>query len=105
MSKLLSKLKTLVQARARGPRRYKTQPASPDEAERLPRPEVTEAPAQQGKLPEVTEASPTEVKIATTQPATASRPAPAVQKLSTDEDQTDALEGERVVDLLKGKQS
>jgi hypothetical protein len=38
-------------------------------------------------------------------PAAASRPAQARQELSVDEDQTDALEEERVVDLLKGKQS
>ncbi len=98
MSSLLSKLRSLVQAKARGPRRYKTQPAPPD------KPEVTKAPARRSKLPEVTEASPVEAHVMT-RPAAASRPAPARQKLSADEEQADALEEERVVDLLKGKQS
>jgi hypothetical protein len=91
LSSLLSKLKSLVQAKARGPRRYKTQPTPPDE------PEVTEAPARRSKLPEVTKASPVEARV--------TRPVPARQELSADEEQTDALEEERVVDLLKGKQS
>ncbi len=98
MSSLLSKLRNLVQAKARGPRRYKTQPAPADE------PGVTEAPARRSKLPEVTKATPVEARVIT-RPAAASRPALARQELSADKEQTDALEEERVVDLLKGKQS
>jgi len=98
LSSLLSKLRNLVQAKARGPRRYKTQPAPADE------PEVTEASARRSKLPEVTKATPVEARVIT-RPAAASRPALARQELSADKEQTDALEEERVVDLLKGKQS
>ena len=58
MSSLLSKLKTLLSAGARGPRQYEREPTPPEETEspEAPAPEVTDAPAHQRDLPAVTEA-------------------------------------------------
>lgn len=125
MSSLFNKLKALVNARGRGPRRYRAEPAPPTEAERgrPPVPEVTEAPAHRHKPPEVTEAPQVEsatslrrersverpvesIEVSAQPDATAtSRPALVVKEPRTDESQTDALEEERVADLLKGKRS
>jgi hypothetical protein len=66
-------------------------------------PEVTEAPARRRKKPEVTEAPLVEAHVAE-QPA-AKRERLAVKGAQANEDQPGALEDERVVDLLKKKQS
>jgi hypothetical protein len=121
MSSLFSKLRSLVSARVRGPRRYETKPAPPTETarERPPEPEVTEALARQHKLPEVTDAPqvesatsprherPAESLEVSAQPAptASSRPVLVVKEPRAEQSQTEALEEERVADLLKGKQS
>jgi hypothetical protein len=100
LSSLLSKLRTLVQAGARGPRPRKVKPpAEPQEP--LVVPEVTEASARRRKQPEVTEAP--LVETIAGQPAER-RERLAVKGTGADEDPPGALEEERVVDLLKKKQ-
>jgi hypothetical protein len=102
LSSLLSKLRTLIQSGARGPRPRKVKPpAEPQEPSVVP--EVTEAPARRRKQPEVTEAPLVETHVA-------EQPAERRKRLATKgaragEDQPGALEEERVVDLLKKKQS
>jgi hypothetical protein len=108
MSSLLSKLKRLVSARVRGPRRYRKVPQTSDEAsqEPAPAPEVTEAPARQRELPEVTEGRPG--KRAAAPRASDSTPdqrASALQESvqgSHGPDEDEALEDDRIVDLLMG---
>ena len=101
MANLLSKFRAMVNARVRGPRRYKRKPID----ESGPEPEVIEAPARSQKLPEVTEA-PQAKSTATPAQATATparRPFTRVKEPGADKEQADALEEERVADLLKDK--
>jgi hypothetical protein len=101
MSSLFSKLKALVNARVRGPRRYKKEPQPQAETAPATRPvpEVTEAPARRVKLPEVS------VETSTRPAATVTRqPAARAEEPEADGSQFEGLEEERVVDLLKGKQ-
>lgn len=104
MSSLLSKLKTLVQAGARGPRRRQKAPGKAQTAAQEPDsvPEVTDATAQRRTLAEVTEASSAQAA----QPqAAALKPAHDLAEPGPDEVHSGELEEERVVDLLKGKQT
>ncbi len=112
MSSLFSKLKALVQSSARGPRRKKRAPKAAQEAaqeaaqiaaqEAVSVAEVTEAIAQRRVQAQVTETSP--AQVARPQ-AAAYKPASSVAEPEPDEEQAGALEEERVVDILKGKQS
>ena len=106
MSSLLDKLRALVSANVRGPRRYnKEREALAETAqEPAPVPEVTEAPAQRRQVPEVTEAPQVAQDSARTAVPT-STAASRVEEPKQDEDQADALEEERIVDLLKGQES
>jgi hypothetical protein len=109
MSSLFSKLKALVNASVRGPRRYKreSEPRSETAKGAHPVPEVTETPTRRRKLPEVTEAPQVESAEVPVRPAATSTSQPATQfeDSETDETHTDTLEEERVADLLKGKRS
>jgi hypothetical protein len=100
LSSLFSKLKTLVQSGARGPRRRKKAPDGAREPGSIA--EVTKSTARQRNLAEVTEAPP--AYVARPQ-AAVSKPAPVVAEPKPDEEQAGALEEERVADLLKGKQA
>ncbi len=95
MSSLFSKLKALVQSGARGPRRKKKAAQAPASVA-----EVTEATARRRIQDEVSQASPAQVA----RPKAAVRK-PAAAEAEPDEEQAGALEEERVVDLLKGKQT
>jgi len=106
MSSLLDKLKALVSANVRGTRRYNKEPEAPAETGEDPAsvPEVTEAPAQRRKVPQVTEAP--QVAKDSTRTAVPTRTAASrVKEPEQDENQADALEEERIVDLLKGQES
>lgn len=116
MSSLLSKLKTLISAGTRGSRQHKRESTPPDETEpqEAPVPEVTEAHAHQRDLPPVTEAPLAEptarpaesIQVSSRSDSTAvRRSAKPVKDADTGKDQSEALEEERVVDLLKGKSS
>lgn len=105
MSSLLNKLKTLIGASARGPRRY----AANDDAPRpgtsvasAPR-EVTDARVSQNDNHETVEAR----RVMTSPSRTASsspEPSP-IEEPDPDAAQIEELEDDRIVDLLKGKQS
>ncbi len=106
MSSLFDKLKALVSARARGPRRYRQAHEAPDEAaqETAAVPEVTEAHAHRRKMPEVTEGQqPTTETARPARTAGAGQPAPRLQERAEAPDRDDALEDDRIVDLLKDK--
>ena len=114
MSSLLSKLKTLLSAGARGPRQYEREPTPPEETEspEAPAPEVTDAPAHQRDLPAVTEAPLAEptARPAESIPVSSRSDSTAVRRSvkpvkDADKDQSEVLEEERVVDLLKGQSS
>jgi hypothetical protein len=103
MASLLRKLKDLVNVSVRGPRRYKAEPAPPTET---PVPEVTEAPARRHRLPEVSEAPQVEAEAPVRRVATpGSQPGKRVEEPETGAEGAEALEEERVADLLKGEQS
>ena len=105
MSSLLDKLRTLISSNVRGPRRYRKEsspPAEPQESSRAP--EVTEAPARKQKVPEVTEA-PEAYEAPSQVAATTRQQVSRVEEPRKEEDETEALEEERIVDLLKGEQS
>ena len=103
MSSLFSKLKALVNAGARGPRRYKRKTRPQGEAAKArPVSEVTEAPAHRRELPEVTEAPQIEQKIEQIETPTRKRPT-QLEEPETDQTQSDALEEGRVADLLKDR--
>jgi hypothetical protein len=106
MSSLLDKLKALVSANVRGPRRYNKEPEAPAGTAEEPTsvPEVTEAPAQRRQVPEVTEAPQAAQDSARTTVPT-STAASRVKESEKDADQAGALEEERIVDLLKGQES
>jgi hypothetical protein len=99
LSSLFSKLKTLVQSGARGPRRKTKAPGRAQEPGSVP--EVTKATARQRVQAEVTEASPAQ---AAQLRAAVHKPALTVAEPAPNEEQSGALEEERVVDLLQGKQ-
>ena len=102
MSSLFSKLRALVSARARGPRRHRQAPEAPGET--APVPEVTEAPARRREVPEVTEGQ--QLNATSAQPATtagADQPAARLEERAEAPDRDDALEDDRIVDLLKDK--
>jgi hypothetical protein len=106
MSSLFEKLKALVSARARGPRRYRQAPEAPDEAaqETASVPEVAEAPAHRRKMPEVSEGQQPAAAIdRPARTASAGQPAPRLQERAEAPDRDDALEDDRIVDLLKDK--
>jgi hypothetical protein len=105
LSSLLSKLKALVQASARGPRRRQKAPGKAQTAEQQATsvPEVTEATAQQRARAEVTEASP--AQVAQAHQAAARQPAHDLAESEPGKAPSGALEEERVVDILKGKQT
>jgi hypothetical protein len=69
-----------------------------------PTPEVIEAPARRRKLPEVTEGRQPATPTARSSDAPISG-ASRVETAQEDEEETKALEEERIVDLLKGEKS
>ena len=106
MSSLLGKFKSLMIARVRGTRRYdrEMEPA-PEETEAPgPVPEVTEASLRQIELPEVVEA----LQVDHAPPRTVT---PTIQSTSRVEAprkegvQSEPLEDDRIVDLLKDDES
>lgn len=103
MSSLLDKLRALVSAGVRGPRRPKreTEPSAQTAQGSAPLPEVTEASPRRQKLPEVTEAPQEPVQQVPLAGQTASR----IDEPPAEEAQGRALEEKRIVDLLKGKRS
>jgi hypothetical protein len=105
MSSLLERLKALVSASVRAPRRYETKPEPPAETlqDRTILPEVTEASHRQQKLPEVSEAEANEA-LSHEKTSTASEPRRQVEALE-DEELTDQVEEERIVDLLEDKKA
>jgi hypothetical protein len=103
MSSLLGKLKTLINANLRGAERKET-PAAEGAQESMEVPEVTEAPTGRQKLPEVTEATQSHSELARPA-ASASEAASRVAESQQDEERTETLEEERIVDLLKDKES
>jgi hypothetical protein len=101
MSSLLSKIKTLLTAQARGPRRYRSQPSPQTEEEAPPsaRVEVTEAPHGRQERPEVTEGA---IRPALASQSPPSPPASSrITQSARDEAAQDALEDSRVADLLQ----
>jgi hypothetical protein len=106
MSSLFDKLKTLLGASARGPRRYKKEPAPSAKAERDqgPVPEVVEAPARRQKMPEVVEAPLAESVQTLTQAPASSTDQPVIRVRERAEDQPETLEEGRVADLLKDQE-
>ena len=105
MSNLFSKIKALLSAQARGPRRYEQAPPPPTEKTRSADAEVTEAPARRTELPEVTEAPIKTKAPARTAASPSSRPASRIEEPGASETHASPLEEERVADLLKGQQS
>jgi hypothetical protein len=106
MSSFFSKLRALLTARARGPRRYEAPGAPPTETEsqRSSLPEVTEAPARARKQPEVTDAPAIETSPAE-RAAPVSQPSLGAQGVAQKEERSESLEEKRIVDLLRGEQS
>jgi hypothetical protein len=105
MSSLLNKLKTLIGASARGPRRYATNddvPRPGTSVASAPR-EVTDARVSQDDKLEAVEA----LRVTTSLSRTASsspEPSP-IEEPDPDAAQIEQLEDDRIIDLLKGKQS
>jgi len=106
MSSFFSKLRALLNARARGPRGYQAPDASPTETElqRSSLPEVTEAPVRARKRPEVTEAPAIETNP-TERAAPVSQPSSGAEGVAQKEEPSESLEEKRIVDLLKGEQT
>jgi hypothetical protein len=96
MSSLLNKLKALVNASVRGPHHYQRGPHPPAGAAQVP-----------DLVAKETEAWQEEEAGAHALPLVAQPPASDVARVESpgeDEQPAEALEDERVVDLLKGKQ-
>jgi hypothetical protein len=91
MSSLLDKIKAMVNAGVRGPRRYQREPGRPVETAEpvTPDHQVTQAPRADESLDRT--ASPV-----------AESPLPLIEQFGREQDQTATLEEERVADLLKG---
>jgi len=103
MSGLLDKLKTLLNAQARGGGRERETPGDQRASGAGPVPEVVEARPLEEKPQEVTEAPvPPEV---TSQPVGTSTPLVEEAEMVEVETEGGALEAERVADLIKGDQS
>lgn len=106
MSSLFSKLKAMVNASVRGPRRYQKEPDRPAETEEVPTalPEVTDATPHRTKLPQVTEAPQVEQASTPATLPTRELPGSRIEQPRKEKGQADVIEEERVIDLLKGKQ-
>ena len=106
MSSFFSKLRALLNARARGPHRYQAPdaPSVETEPQRSSLPEVTEAPARARKRPEVTEAPAIETSPAE-RAVPVSHASSGAEGAAKKEERSESLEEGRIVDLLKGEQS
>jgi hypothetical protein len=96
MSSFLSKLKSLVNATVRGPRRYQREPASPS----VPR-QNTDTIPHGAEVPKVSAAPQVEQKQTDVASPATKPPSSRMEHPRNDADRGDALEEERVVDLLK----
>ena len=106
MSSLLGKLKSLMVARVRGTRHYSRETEAPPEKTAVPGPlpEVTEASPRQTELPEVVEAS----QVDHAPPQTDRPTIPSISRVAAPRKegaQTEPLEDDRIVDLLKDDES
>jgi len=103
MSRLMSKIKTLLSAQVRGPRRHRSTPSPQTEAEAGPsaQAEVTEAPKDRQTRPEVAEGAlrPARPSQAPASPLASSRITPPARA----EAAPDALEDGRVADFLQAR--
>ena len=107
MSSLLGKLKSLMIARVRGTRHYsqETEPPAEKTAAPGPVPEVTEASPRQIELPEVVEAPQADHAPLQTVKPIILQSTSRVEAPRKEGAQTEPLEDDRIVDLLKDDES